>query len=37
VHRSRLARPVAALAAASCLDLPSVFDPEWIDASYGHA
>jgi hypothetical protein len=27
----------AAGAAALCLDLPSVFDPEWIDASYGHA
>jgi hypothetical protein len=27
----------AAVAAALCLDLPSVFDPEWIAASYGHA
>jgi hypothetical protein len=27
----------AASAAALCLDLPSVFDPEWIAASYGYA
>jgi hypothetical protein len=37
VHPSREALASAAVAAAACLDLPSVFDPEWIAASYGHA